>query len=124
MNENEMLAYCGLICEACPIYLATRQETSEERARMRADIAKQCKEHYGLAYSLEDITDCDGCRTEDGRLFSGCRNCAVRTCARERMFDNCAACPEYACEKLASIFTSDPAAGTRLNEIRKLRSSG
>ena len=121
---NEMLAYCGLICTNCPIYLATRLENTEKRSRMRADIARQCREHYGLAYKPEDITDCDGCRTEDGRLFSGCRDCAVRSCARERKFENCAACPEYACEKLTSIFTTDPAARTRLNGIRTLHSAG
>ena len=67
---NAMVAYCGLIRHTCPIYLATRQENKEERTSMRAEIVKLCEEHYGIRYTLEDINDYNGCRTEGGGLFS------------------------------------------------------
>lgn len=79
-----ILAYCGLTCHTCPIYLATRQKNKKEQARMRAEIVKQCQEHYGITYKLEDITDCDGCNTEGERLFSSSRDCLIRKCARGR----------------------------------------
>lgn len=115
---TEMVAYCGLTCQTCPIYLATRQENSDERARMRVEIVRLCRERYGIDYRLEDITDCDGCRTEGGRLFSSSENCPIRTCAREKGLENCAYCPEYACEKLALFFRTETAAKTRLDAIR------
>ncbi len=86
---------------------------------MRAEIVKACKERYGIIYGLEEITDCDGCRTEGGRLFSGSRNCPVRKCAREKGLENCALCPEYGCEKLESLFGTEPAARTGLDETRR-----
>jgi len=52
---TEIVAYCGLTCQTCPIYLATRQENKEEQARMRAEIVQLCKEQYGMNYELEDI---------------------------------------------------------------------
>jgi hypothetical protein len=50
---SEMLAYCGLICQACPIYLATRQTNTEEQTRMRTEIVRQCLEHYGMDIALK-----------------------------------------------------------------------
>ena len=114
----EMVAYCGLTCQTCPIYLATRQENKEEQARMRAEIVQLCKEQYGMNYELEDITDCDGCRTEDGRLFSACKNCFIRKCAKQKGLENCAYCTEYACVRLEAFFGTDPTAKVRLDEIR------
>jgi hypothetical protein len=114
----EMVAYCGLTCQNCPIYLATRQENKEEQLRTRTEIVRLCKEHYGMQYELTDITDCDGCRTEGGRLFSACKTCVMRNCARKKGLENCAYCPEYACKELRSFFEKDPGAKTRLDEIR------
>jgi len=115
----EMVAYCGLTCQTCPIYLAARQENGDERARIKTEIVNLCREHYGIQYALEDITDCDGCRTEGGRLFSSSINCPIRKCARQKQLENCALCPEYACEKLEAFFRTEPGAKERLDAIRK-----
>jgi hypothetical protein len=115
---SEMIAYCGLVCHTCPIYLATREEDKEEQSRMRARIAALSKEQYGLNYGPEDITDCDGCLTEHGRLFVGCLRCDIRTCARQKGIENCAHCAGYICEKLKTFFATDPDAKTRLDEVR------
>jgi len=115
---TEMVAYCGLTCQTCPLYLATRQKDKKEQARMRAEIVKQCQEHYGITYKLEDITDCDGCKTEGERLFSTSRNCLIRKCARGKRLENCASCSLYACEKLTAFFKTDPFARKRLDAIR------
>jgi len=114
-----MVAYCGLTCHTCPIYLATRQKNKEEQARMRAEIVKQCQEHYGIQYKPEDITDCDGCKTEGERIFSASRNCLIRKCARGKRLETCGSCALYACEKLAAFFKTEPAARERLDAIRK-----
>jgi hypothetical protein len=119
----EMVAYCGLACQTCPIYLATCQENKEEQLRMRTEIVRLCKECYGMPYELQDITDCDGCRTEGGRLFSGCRTCVMRSCARKKGLENCAYCPDYACKELRAFFKKDPAAKSRLDEIRQAHKS-
>jgi len=85
---------------------------------MRVDIAQQIKKYYGQECKPENVTDCDGCRTESRRLFSGCSTCQVRKCARERGVENCAHCDEYACEKLEKFSTSDPDARKWLDRIK------
>ena len=115
---SEILAYCGLSCHTCPIYLATREENKDEQKKMRIEIVRVCKEKYGLNYNLEDITDCDGCLTESDRLFSACSSCLIRACAREKKLLNCAYCPDYACNNLKQFFKSEPSAKDRLDKIK------
>jgi predicted metal-binding transcription factor (methanogenesis marker protein 9) len=115
---TEMIAYCGLICQTCPIYLATRQVNAEEQARMKIEIVRRCREHYGMNIELADVIDCDGCRTEGGRLFSGCKKCHIRNCVRARGLENCAYCADYACEQLEAHFKKDPTSRPRLDQIR------
>ena len=115
---EDSLSYCGLICNKCAIYLATREKDEEKRYKMRVDIASQIKELYGQDCKPEDVTDCDGCKSESGILFSGCSKCNIRKCAQDKGIENCAYCDEYPCEELEIIFTSDPDARKRLDEIK------
>jgi hypothetical protein len=115
--ENN-LSYCGLICITCPIYLATKEMNEEKRREMRIEIARQIKEHYGGTFKPEDVTDCDGCKGESGRLFSGSNKCEIRKCAKNKNIENCAHCSEYACGKLQEFFAKDPQAKETLDNIR------
>lgn len=117
MEDN--LSYCGLTCQTCAIYLATREKDPKKKHEMRVDIARQIEEHYGGEFKPEDVTDCDGCKTENGRLFSGCYNCQIRKCAKGKAIENCAHCNEYACDKLLKFFVKDPEPRERLDEIKK-----
>ena len=115
-----MIAYCGLTCHTCAIYLATREKDDEKRAKMRVEIAEQIRKLYGHERKPEDVTDCDGCRTESGRPNSGCKKCLIRKCASQKDIENCAHCDEYACEKLKEFFATEAHAHAkeRLDKIR------
>jgi hypothetical protein len=113
-----MIAYCGLTCDSCPIYLATLEQDKSHQQTMRVSIAKLCSENYGMNLRPEDVTDCDGCRANTGRLFSGCWNCEIRKCASQKDIENCAYCIEFACDKLKDLFQHDPGAQIRLEKIR------
>jgi hypothetical protein len=113
------MAYCGLNCGGCPIFLATREEDADERRRTRMEIALKCNEHYGVQYGPEDITDCDGCKSESGKLFQGCLICEIRPCAQERKLESCGHCDDFVCSRLEALFKTDPAARTRLEGIRR-----
>ena len=114
----EMIAYCGLTCQTCPICLATKVENKEEQRKMRIGIVQQCREQYGLDFNLEEITDCDGCAA-GGRLFTACKDCPIRKCAREKGLKNCAFCHEYPCKDLHLFFQTEPAAKNQLERNRK-----
>ena len=115
MEEN--LVYCGLICQSCQIYLATRAPDEDKKYKMRVEIAREIEKHYGQECKAEDVGDCDGCKTEGGRLFS--TDCQIRICAVEKGIASCAYCQDYPCEALEKLFTTDLGARERLDTIRK-----
>lgn len=115
---DEFIAYCGLICEGCPIYWASRETNKEKKEKMRSEIARIINKHYELQLDPIDITDCDGCRSEGSRLFSVCRDCLIRKCAKEKGLKNCAYCEFYPCENLKKFFVTAPAAQSRLDVIK------
>ena len=115
-----MLSFCGLKCDACPIYLATLEKNITEQFAMREAIAKKCLEIYNMNISVKDITDCDGCRANSGRLFSGCQKCEIRKCVQTKKLGNCALCSVFPCLKLEEIFWHDPDAKKRLMKIRNV----
>jgi hypothetical protein len=115
------MAYCGLTCNSCPIYLATLEEDTYQQHSMREKIAEQCSTYYDMNLQAEDISDCDGCRAGTGRLFSGCTLCEIRKCAIRKNTESCAFCSEYACAILKRHFSLDPGAEIRLEQIRKTK---
>ena len=116
---DTMVAYCGLTCDSCPIHLATLEQDKSRQKTMRESIAEQCNKIYKMNLQFNDISDCDGCRNNTGRLFSGCMNCEIRKCAIEKNIESCAFCGDYACELLKKHFLLDSNAKTRLDNIRQ-----
>lgn len=114
---DKIIAYCGLPCHSCPILLATREPDVDKKRRMRAPIAEQIEQHYEIQLTAEEITDCDGC-TAGGRLYAGCKDCKIRSCAIERGVIHCASCNQYACEKLEAFFVKEPDAKKHLDKLR------
>lgn len=114
-----MISYCGLACFSCPIHLASLEKDLTKQEQMRIDIAEQLAKIYGTTPKPEIITDCDGCKVNNGRLFTGCIDCEIRKCAIEKKLLNCAYCDDYACDKLKKHYAFDPDSQMRLDEIRK-----
>jgi hypothetical protein len=121
---DSLLAYCGLDCHTCPIHVATLEMDAAKRACRRASVAALCREKYGMDISVEEVTDCDGCRVPEGRLFSGCARCTIRMCVQDRRLESCAYCEAYACELLRAQWEQDPEAEVRLRELRATMPGG
>ncbi len=115
---DKMIAYCGLTCDSCPIHLATLEQNKSRQRTMRISIARLCAEKYGMNLQPDDINDCDGCRADTGRLFSGCLDCKIRNCAGRRNLESCAFCPEFICDILKEFLLHEPDTQKRLEEIR------
>lgn len=115
---NDSISYCGLLCQGCQIYLASRETDKSKKGEMILGIIRSCKEYYGIEYKYEEINDCDGCKAESGKLFIGCADCKIRSCVIDRGFANCAYCKEYPCDNLKELFKTDPNAKIRLDIIQ------
>lgn len=116
-----MIAYCGLLCDTCPIHLATLETDKPKQTLMRKEIAEVCNEKYEMSLSPADVNDCDGCTAGTGRIFSGCLTCEIRRCARQKDLESCAMCGDYPCHILEKTFHEDPASKDRLEAIRSSR---
>ena len=98
-----MIAYCGLVCSDCPTFLATQNDDDIAREKTAAFYS----EKFGLNFKPEEI-NCDGCLSVGGKLIGYCHACEIRKCALERAVENCAACAEQSCEKLAKFHEFSP----------------
>jgi len=119
MNNNEMIAFCGLVCTTCPIHLATIETDEQKKMEIKRNIIYILQQQYGQKRNIEEITDCDGCLTEGSRIYISCASCTIRECARHKALINCAYCKDYPCEKLNMVFAMEESARTRLNQIKK-----
>lgn len=113
---NDMISFCGLNCRECPAYIATRENDDAKRQKVAVMWSKLFKTEIPA-----DAINCDGCRTEGGRLFGHCTNCAIRSCGMEKGVENCAHCADYSCAKLDGFleFLPNKSARENLERIKK-----
>jgi hypothetical protein len=116
MSEERMVAFCGLVCNECPAFIAKRTDDDELR---RKAVKEWSSDDFPL--TKEDI-NCDGCINGE-ELFKYCTMCEVRKCGLERGVNNCAYCDEYPCKNLEGLweFLQDTEAKEVLDKIRKAR---
>lgn len=91
---KEIIAYCGLICNECPAFIATEKN---DRKQMKKLAREWSSENYKV--SPEEVK-CTGCHAESKVVFKFCIECEIRKCGIEKAIDNCGYCDEYPCEKL------------------------
>ena len=108
---KKIIANCGICCSECPAYLATQKDDHEEIKKVAKEWSSEA-----ISFKPEEIY-CDGC-TSEGRHFSWCGECPIRSCCHERGFENCAYCEIYFCDNLKMTFDKTPSAKERLDEIR------
>jgi len=114
---SKMIAYCGLVCSDCPTFLATQND--DDIARQ--ETADLYAEKFGLNFKPEDI-NCDGCKSEGGKLIGYCQSCEIRRCCREKGLENCIFCDDRPCESLAKFLEFSPDAKARFEALeRELR---
>lgn len=111
---TEMIAYCGLECFKCPVYLAGKNDDPGAREKVAAEWSKI----FNWDLKAEDMV-CDGCLVDNGVLFKFCRQCEPRKCCRSKGIDTCASCEDYACDKIKVLIDYDPVIGKNLEKIRK-----
>jgi hypothetical protein len=108
-----LIAACGLDCAKCDAYIATQ---ANDQAAL-----EKLAEKWQVDYNAPNITAanilCDGCMT-GGRTIDHCKECNIRACVQEHGLENCATCPDYACETLTSFWMNVPQAKTNLDALR------
>ena len=111
--ENQLIAICGLDCEKCDAYIATKNNDQA----LREKTAKLWSELNNAAILPEHI-NCEGCRMNGAKTFFCSTLCEVRKCASAKGFGTCGGCPEKeSCPKVGVILQHNPQAKTNLDSI-------
>ena len=114
---TEMIAFCGLACNECDACIATKTTMTAEG---KIKLAEKWTKLYGHGRTVKpEEVICDGCLSEDGRMWTHCSRCEIRKCGKAKEISNCAFCPDYFCGKLEKFFMEAPDAKIRLDAIRQ-----
>jgi ethanolamine utilization protein EutP (predicted NTPase) len=91
---KKIMAFCGVNCTKCPVYIATQNKDDEARKQVAHKWSSPDE-----PLTPEDL-DCDGCLVVGKKLYRFCATCEVRMCGFKKNVETCAHCDEYPCEKL------------------------
>ena len=101
---NPLIAYCGLDCEKCDAFIATKNNDQALRERT----AKLWSE-LNNAPILPEHINCEGCRVDGVKTFFCQTLCAVRKCAVGKGVGTCGDCAEMeSCQKIGAIIAHNP----------------
>lgn len=106
-----ILAKCGLLCNECPAYKATIEDSDT----LRKSTAEEWSKLFGSNIDWKSI-NCLGCQ-QDEKLFGHCQVCGIRSCAKDKNHITCGSCAEIGCEKVKEIWQHDPTAEKRLRDL-------
>ena len=108
--DKTLAAVCGLYCEACNLYIATKEDP--QRLKMMAEI---------FQVSEEEVK-CYGCRAEKRGPY--CQTCKMYPCAMERGIDFCVQCADYPCEDLKRFQSEMPHRIELWDDLEQIKAEG
>jgi hypothetical protein len=108
-----MIAYCGLDCEKCNAYIATKTNDN----KLRKATAQEWSKLFKTELRAEDI-NCTGCKSTGVKLYYCGNLCEIRKCATKKQLENCGLCETYPCDKLDFIFKSSSEAKANLDKMQ------
>jgi len=117
------LAYCGLICETCPLFIATANNDNALRMKTFKEWKKQYAEYLDVYTLTVKDMNCNGCLSDD-EPFIACTNCSMRKCCRGKKYTTCAECIEYQTCEMLNGFYSVPAHKPAQANLDKIRRNG
>ncbi len=109
-----MLGYCGLDCERCEAFIATRNNDDA----LRAKVAEEWGRLYHAPIKPEHI-NCTGCMSTGVKTYYCDQLCEIRKCAMGRSLGTCAECSDFPCAKLEPIHQGAPQARQNLEALRR-----
>ncbi|MBQ9363563.1 MAG: DUF3795 domain-containing protein [Bacteroidaceae bacterium] len=108
---KKMIGYCGLDCEKCDAYIATKNNDHA----LREKTAKLWSE-LNHAPILPEHINCEGCRV-NGRKTVYCESlCGIRQCALKKSVATCGGCSDMErCPTVKAVHANRPDA---LNNLK------
>ena len=116
-QKNILIAYCGLDCEKCDAYRATKnndQALREKTAKIWSELNN--------APILPEHINCEGCRVNGAKTIYCDSMCPIRQCAMKRDVETCGSCPEMeTCETVGKVHQYNNEARNNLRWTKRKR---
>ena len=112
MSAKPEKSYCGLACEVCDAFVATKDNDNQ----LKAQVAARWSRLYNRTIEAGDVF-CRGCKSLGTQGIYCQTMCRIKPCCREKGFDTCAPCPEFPCGDLSEVFAFCPEAEARVRGI-------
>ncbi|MDD5090230.1 MAG: DUF3795 domain-containing protein [Candidatus Wallbacteria bacterium] len=109
-----MKSYCGLECETCEAFLATKKNDNT----LRSETANKWSAQFHADIRPEHI-NCKG----NGRKFSHWNECKIRQCNQSKKLENCGCCDQYPCKDISFAVDNVPPAKEYIEQVRKSRAA-
>ncbi|WP_167956765.1 ASCH domain-containing protein [Anaerosporobacter faecicola] len=111
---NKEIAFCGLVCTDCPIYIATATQDEEKKEQLAREYSTET-----CTFEKEDMV-CYGCHSQDEAMKHSkmCGDCEIRNCKKTAKIDTCASCEAYPCAHIERFVPADGENRKRLEKIR------
>jgi hypothetical protein len=109
-----MIGYCGLDCDQCGAFIATRNNDDA----LRAKVAKEWATLYNAPIKPEHI-NCTGCQSTGVKTYYCDQMCEIRKCAMKKSVTTCAQCSDFSCSLVDEVFRIAPQAKKTLEALRK-----
>ena len=104
---------CGICCEKCDAFIATRDNNEALFDKLAADYQK----NMGTTITKDEL-HCVGC-TQTGQHISFCAECEIRSCASSKGYQTCAQCIDFPCEKGSFIWKDGSESLKQLESLRQ-----
>lgn len=109
--DKQTAAVCGLLCKACGIYIATKENNTEQLKR----IAER------LQIPFEHVS-CNGCRSNTHSAH--CKSCYFRECSIKKGIEFCSDCIEFPCTQLKDFQTKMPHRVELFKSLERIKEVG
>ena len=110
VEMKRLIAVCGLDCEKCDAYIATKnndQSLREKTAKLWSELNQ--------ASILPEQINCEGCRMNGAKTLFCSSLCEIRKCAVAKRMETCGCCQEKdICTKVSVIWQNNPQAKENL----------
>ena len=107
---RQLIAICGLDCEECDAYIATKnndQTLREKTAKLWSELNN--------APILPEHINCEGCRMNGTKTVFCSSLCEIRKCAIAKGLETCAKCTQKEfCTKVGTVWKHNPQARNNL----------
>jgi len=105
------LAFCGLDCNECPVFQATRADDQAQKVWLAMEYSAPSD-----CFHPSDMT-CLGCHQQSHPLSKMCRACEIRRCASQHVLNTCAECYEFPCVLIERFVPVETDNRNKLDEV-------